>query len=326
MPTTPTATSARLYAVPEPSVASKDEAKSFPDGAPLGPWTTETAYRYCERIATSHYENFPVASRFVPSHLRPHVWAIYAFARTADDFADEPRFEGRRRESLKAWERLLESAYHEDASHPIFIALRDTVRRNNIPITPFAALLSAFQIDLTKTRYGSFNELKSYCANSANPVGQLVLYVHGHHEPELHRFSDEICSALQLANFLQDVSVDIPRGRCYLPEEDLLHFGVTHEELLRGDATEAFTELMQFSVTRVRAMFHRGQPLIRQVSPGLSMELDATWRGGMRILDRIEAMGCNTLTERPVLERRDFAGIAMRSLVAFGGRFLRGEA
>ena len=140
------------------------------------------------------------------------------------------------------------------------------------------------------------NELKSYCANSANPVGQLVLYVHGHHEPELHRFSDEICSALQLANFLQDVSVDIPRGRCYLPEEDLLHFGVTHEELLRGDATEAFTELMQFSVTRVRAMFHRGQPLIRQVSPGLSMELDATWRGGMRILDRIEAMGCNTLT------------------------------
>lgn len=325
MPNSTSATSARLYAVPD-AHPSTERAGDYPDGAPAGPWTVETAYRYCERIATSHYENFPVASRFVPSHLRPHVWAIYAFARTADDFADEPRFEGRRRAALSTWERMLEDAYHREAEHPVFIALRDTVRRNNIPIKPFASLLAAFRADLSKHRYGSFNELRAYCANSANPVGQLVLYVHGHHEPELHRFSDEICSALQLANFLQDVSVDVPRGRCYLPEEDLHHFGVTFEELSRGDATEAFIELMRFSVSRVRMMFHRGQPLIRQVSPGLSMELEATWRGGMRILDRIESQGFNTLTERPVLERRDFASIAMRSLVAFGGRFLKGEA
>ena len=319
------ATHARLYAVPDPRMR-RPEAPDFPDGAPTGPWTVETAYRYCERIATSHYENFPVASRFVPAHLRPHVWAIYAFARTADDFADEPRFEGRRREALNTWERLLESAYHEEAGHPIFIALRDTVRRCNIPISPLASLLAAFRADLTKHRYGSFNELRAYCSNSANPVGQLVLYVHGHHEPDLHRFSDEICSALQIANFLQDVSVDVPRGRCYLPDEDLHHFGVSFEQLQRGDADEAFLDLMRFSVDRTRAMFQRGRPLIRKVSPGLSMELDATWRGGMRILDRVEAMNFDTLTQRPVLDRRDFAGIAMRSLVAFGGRFLRGEA
>lgn len=321
------ATEPRLYCVPSHSETETAEGapQASPDGAPPGPWTRESAYRFCERMATSHYENFPVASRFLPAHLRPNVWAIYAFARTADDFADEPRFEGRRREALDSWEDMLERCYHRDVEHPVFLALRDTVRRHNIPIGPLKALLTAFKMDLTKHRYASFSELRQYCRHSADPVGQLVLYVHGHREPELHRFSDEICSALQIANFLQDISVDVPRGRCYLPEEDLVHFGLSFGDLQAGQDTEATRELVRFSVARTRMMFERGRPLIRRVSPGLSMELEATWRGGMRILDRIEEREFNVVAYRPSLDKRDFADIAMRSLFSFGRRFLSGN-
>jgi squalene synthase HpnC len=317
--------SPRLFAVPR---GLEDEANTLPeapDGAPPGPWTKEAAYRYCERMATGHYENFPVASRFVPAPLRPHVWAIYAFARTADDFADEPRFEGRRRQALDAWEQYLEACYHRDVDHPVFLALRDTVRRHSVPIGPLKDLLTAFRMDLTKHRYASFTELRGYCRHSAEPVGQLVLYVHGHRAPELHRFSDEICAALQIANFLQDLSVDIPRGRCYLPQEDLVHFGVSWDQLQSARHTNEFKDLMRFSVARVRTMFLRGQPLIRQVSPGLSLELEATWRGGMKILDVIEERDYEVLDYRPTIDKRSVFDIAGRSLISFGRRFVRGE-
>jgi squalene synthase HpnC len=321
-----TATEPRLFCVPATTADERVGELEFPDGAPRGPWTEENAYRWCERMATTHYENFPVASRFLPTHLRPHVWAVYAFARTADDFADEPRFEGRRREALDQWEALLEACYHRRVEHPVFVALRDTVRRHAIPIRPLKALLTAFKMDLTKHRYASYAEVRHYCVHSANPIGQLVLYVHGHHEPQLHRFSDEICTALQVANFLQDLSVDLPRGRCYLPAEDLEHFGVTAEQMATGEHSPEFKELMRFSIARVRTGFLRGYPLVRRVSPGLSMELDATWRGGMRILDQIEHMDYEVLQRRPALGRRDFADIAMRSFFNFGRRFIRGEA
>lgn len=317
--------SPRLFAVPRGHEDEADALPEAPDGAPPGPWTKESAYRYCERMATGHYENFPVASRFVPAPLRPHVWAIYAFARTADDFADEPRFEGRRRQALEVWQQYLEVCYHRDVDHPVFLALRDTVRRHNIPIGPLEDLLTAFRMDLTKHRYASFTELRGYCRHSAEPVGQLILYVHGHRAPELHRFSDEICTALQIANFLQDLSVDIPRGRCYLPQEDLVHFGVTWDQLQSGRHTNEFKDLMRFSVARVRTMFLRGQPLIRQVSPGLSLELEATWRGGMKILDVIEARDYEVLDYRPTIDKRSVFDIAGRSLISFGRRFVRGE-
>ena len=321
------ATEPTLYAVPTlPADADTEARFSPPDGCPPGPWTTENGYRWCERMASSHYENFPVASRFLPAHLRPHVAAIYAFARSADDFADEPRYEGRRAEALGAWEQLLEACYHRDVEHPVFMALRDTVRRHNIPIGPLKALLTAFRMDLTKHRYSTFAELRHYCRHSANPVGSLVLYVHGHHEPELHRFSDEICTGLQIANFLQDLSVDIPRGRFYIPEEDLVHFGVTREDLVAQRLSPEFKELMRFEVSRTRSIFERGRPLVRRVSPGLSMELEATWRGGMAILQRIEDMDFGSLAARPTLEKKDMAGIAIRSLFSFGRRFIRGEA
>ncbi len=319
------ATDSRLYAVPTSAYEKGDGPVPAPDGAPAGPWTTENAYRYCERMAATHYENFPVASHLLPSHLRPHVMAIYAFARTADDFADEPRFEGRRVGALDAWEELLEVSYYREVQHPVFLALRSTVRQYDIPICLFRALLTAFRMDLTKKRYSTFRELRRYCVFSANPVGRLVLYVHSHREADLHRFSDEICTALQIANFLQDLSVDIPRGHCYLPEEDLIHFGVERADLLAGRQTKAFKELMAFSVARTRALFLRGRPLIRQVRPGLSMELEATWRGGMAILDRVEELDYEVLALRPKLEHRDVAGIAARSLFSFGRRLLRGE-
>lgn len=317
----------RLFAVADPDeqVDLADALPEAPDGAPPGPWTKEAAYRFCERMATSHYENFPVASRFVSAPLRPHVWAIYAFARTADDFSDEPRFEGRRREALDAWEQFLETAYHQDLDHPIFLALRDTVRRHNIPIGPLKHLLTAFRMDLTKVRYASFAELRNYCEHSADPVGQLLLFIHGHRQPELHRFSGEICSALQIANFLQDLSVDTPRGRCYLPQEDLEHFGVTFDQLAEGRHTTEFKELMRFSVARVRTMFLRGRPLIRKVSPGLSLELEATWRGGMKVLELIEEVDYEVLDYRPILNKRDVVDVAGRSLFSFGRRFFRGE-
>ncbi|MCB9749467.1 MAG: squalene synthase HpnC [Myxococcales bacterium] len=319
------ATEPRLFCVPAPTADERDEDYTPPDGAPPGPWSLASAYRYCERLATTHYENFPVASRFMPAHLRGNVMAIYAFARTADDFADEPRYADRRVEALNRWETLLEACYHRDVEHPVFLALRDTVRRHNIPIGPLKDLLTAFRMDLTKHRYNTFQEIRHYCRHSAHPVGRLVLYVHGHRAPDLHRFSDEICAALQIANFLQDVSVDLPRGRCYLPEEDLVHFGVTREDLLARRHTRNFLDLMAFSVVRARAMFLRGRPLIRQVSPGLSMELDTIWGGGMAILQRIEDMGYKVLDSRPTLEKRDMAGIAVRSLFRFGRRFIRGE-
>jgi squalene synthase HpnC len=319
------ATEPRLYCVPLPATEDKRADTNAPDGAPPGPWTRDSAYRFCERLATTHYENFPGASRFLPAHLRPHIMAIYAFARTADDFADEPRYDGRRVDALDRWQHLLERCYHGPVEHPVFMALRDTVRRHNIPIGPLQDLLTAFRMDLIKRRYATFQEVRHYCRHSAHPVGRLVLYVHGHRAPDLHRYSDEICAALQIANFLQDLSVDTPRGRCYLPEEDLVHFGVTREELLAGAHSENFKDLMAFSVARTRAMFLRGRPLIRQVSPGLSMELEATWRGGMAILQRIEDCGYEVLNYRPVLEKRDVAGIALRSLFSFGRRFIRGD-
>jgi squalene synthase HpnC len=293
-----------------------------PDDAPAGPWQLEGSYRYCERIATERHESFPVASKFIPSRLRPSVWAIYAFARIADDFADEPRFEGRRDESLDRWERLLERSQFEDLDHPVFLALRDTVRKHQIPVQPFHSLMTAFRMDMQRTHYRTGRELLTYVQHAANPVGQLMLFVHGHREPDLHRFSDEICSALALANVLQDLSVDLPRGRHYLPVEDLVHFGVRESDLEARHHSPEFKDLMRYWVARVRAMFMRGRPLVRRVGPSLAVELDATIRAGERVLSHIESLDFEVLDQRPSLERRDVAAIAARSLLSAGRRLL----
>jgi squalene synthase HpnC len=277
------------------------------------PYSLERAFAYCERMARGHYENFPVASRFVPARLRPYVWAIYAFARSADDFADESRYAGRRAEALAYWEEQLHRCYHGEAEHPVFVALRETVDRCNIPIQPLQAMLTAFDMDLTVNRYSTFEQLLTYCAHSAHPVGRLVLYVFDYRDPALHNYSDDLCTGLQLANFWQDVGVDLAKDRIYLPEEDRKHFGVTDDMLYARLCTPQFKDLMRYEVARARALFERGRPLIDKVGSDLGFELALIWRGGSTILDKIDAIGYDVFRRRPTLNAADKARMVARA-------------
>jgi hydroxysqualene synthase len=278
-----------------------------------GPWTVEQAFAYCERIAREHSENFPVASRFVPAHLRPYVWAIYAFARTADDFADEPRWADSRRERLDDWEDKLEAAYHGEADHPVFVALRETIERRDIPISPLRDLLTAFRMDLSVSRHSTWESLRGYCSYSSHPVGQLVLYVFDYRDPSLHRYSDDLCAALQLTHILQDVPRDLGRGRIYLPEEDLAHFGVSESDLAAGRVTPGFKECMRFEVARARALLERGRPIADRVGRDLGFELNLIWLGGSILLDKIEAVGYDVFRRRPSLTGADKVRMAASS-------------
>ena len=268
-------------------------------------FSVEESFAYCERVVRASAENFPVASRFVPAELRPYVWAIYAFARTADDFADEPAYEGRRAEALDHWESELERCYHGDADHPVFIALREAVDKRDIPISPLRDLLTAFRIDLSQRRHSTFSSLKSYCEYAAAPVGRLMLYAFDYRDPALMRFADDLSVALQLAKIVQDVALDARRGFLYLPEEDLSHFGVTAEDLASGRLCTEMTDLMRFQVARARTYFERGRPLIAKVGRDLSFEMSLIWHGGMTILSKIEAADFDVWRRRPALDTVD---------------------
>ena len=281
-----------------------------------GPWRIDDAYAYCERIVRSHHENFPVASRFVPAELRRHVWAIYAFARTADDIADEPQWEGRRSEALDHWEGELERAFYGEAEHPIFVALRDTIERRDIPISPLRDLITAFRMDLTTTRYATFEQFQTFARHAAAPVGKLVLYVFDYRDPQLHRYADEISYALQWSHVLQDLPLDLARGHLYLPEEDLNHFGVDEADLASGRPTDALRDMMKFEVARARAMFMRGRPLCDRVGRDLGFELNLIWHGGMSILDQIEAQRGDVWQRRPSLRTVDKVEMVLRSAAA----------
>jgi squalene synthase HpnC len=277
------------------------------------PYSLERAFAYCERMARGHYENFPVASRFVPARLRPYVWSIYAFARSADDFADEAHYAGRRAAALGFWENELERCFHGEAEHPVFIALRETIEKRDIPIQPLRDLLTAFTMDLSVNRYGTWQQLMTYCAHSAHPVGRLVLYAFDYRDPSLHNYSDDLCTALQLANFWQDVGVDLSKDRIYLPEEDRKHFGVTEEALFARVLTPQFRDLMRYEVARARALFERGRPLIDKVGSDLGFELAMIRHGGMTILDKIEAVGYDVFRRRPTLNAADKARMVARA-------------
>jgi hydroxysqualene synthase len=277
------------------------------------PYTLEQAFAYCERMARGHYENFPVASRFVPARLRPFVWAVYAFARSADDFADEARYAGRRAQALEYWETELERCFHGEAEHPVFVALRETIEKCDIPIQPLQAMLTAFTMDLSVNRYATFEQLKSYCAHSAHPVGRLVLYIFNYRDPSLHNYSDDLCTALQLANFWQDVGVDLAKDRIYIPEEDRKHFGVSDESLYARQCTPQFKDLMRYEVARARSLFERGRPLIDKVGSDLGFELAMIWRGGSTILDKIESVGYDVFRRRPTLNAADKARMVARA-------------
>jgi squalene synthase HpnC len=260
--------------------------------------SVEEAFAYCEARVRAHYENFPVGL-FVPRARRRYVHALYAFARAADDFADEPIYEGMRRQKLDDWEALLEAAYRGEAEGPIFVALQETVRRLGIPRELLLDLLSAFRQDTEKTRYASWDELLDYCRRSANPVGRLVLLVFEQTGAELPPLSDAICTGLQLANHWQDAAVDYARGRIYVPEEALARHGVTSWDFSSGRASDAWRGLMGELIARTRELFERGRPLCDRVSRELRFELRLTWLGGTSILDRLEAVGGDVFRRRP---------------------------
>src|SRR5262245_33717018 len=244
-----------------PRSSAVTEAPSGSSASPGATLTGHQARAYCARLARDHYENFPVASWLVPKHQRPAVQAIYAFARVADDFADEAPYEGQRLERLDEWERLLHDCFRGRAIDPVFVALREAVLGFALPLQPFRDLLTAFRMDVTKKRYESEADLLEYCRLSANPRGRLMLMVFGRDDEALRKRSDAICTALQLANHWQDVAIDLKKDRIYIPEEALRRFAVGEDDLRSGRATEAFRALMRDRVERTRALFAAGRPL-----------------------------------------------------------------
>lgn len=274
----------------------------------------EACYRYCEALVRSRHHNYPVASMFARSHLRKHIFALFAFARVADDFADERAYEGRRAIELDRWEEQLHAAYRGHADHPVFVALADTVDKFALPITEFTELMSGFRTDLERRRYATYDELRSYTRQAAEPVGRLLLYIGGYRAPELHAYADDLSSALAIARLIQDVPADWQRGRVYLPAEDLRHFGVGETDIAARRVNASIGALVRYEVARTRALFMRAAPLIEIVGADLAVELAITWHGGMRILDKIDAVGSRLFAERPQLKEHDKALVVARAI------------
>jgi squalene synthase HpnC len=295
----------------------------IPDVAP----TLEEARAWCGRLAKTHYENFHVASWFLPKALRPHFHSIYAYCRVSDDLGDEVGSTASALALLDLWGRELDACYEGRARHPVFVALSETIRACSIPKEPFADLLTAFRQDQTVTRYASMSEVLDYCRYSANPVGRLVLYACGEVSQETKdakfRLSDATCSALQLANFWQDVRVDFAKGRVYLPQDEMRRFGVTNETIAAGVATPEFHALLRHEVDYTRSLFEQGLPLIGMVKRDLALDLDLFSRGGLEILRAIEHSGYDVLSARPAISKRTKFSLALRALSGKAFPFLR---
>jgi len=289
----------------------------------------QAAYAACERDCRAHYENFPVASLLLPRRMRPHVAALYAFARAADDFADEgDRTVGERHHLIDGWRaRLLEAVAGTTStiqrspepgepahSREIFMALGVTVRRLQLPPVLLEDLLSAFRQDVTVSRYATWSALFDYCRRSANPIGRLVLRIGGYTDNDLDRCSDAICTALQLTNFWQDVKGDWGRGRIYLPGEEMQSHGVDETALVGENLTPAWREAIASAVSRTRALFDDGRPLCDRLHGRLRYEIRMTWLGGRRILDRIEAANYDVLNHRPTIGATDIPWLVAAAL------------
>jgi squalene synthase HpnC len=287
-------------------------------------YTTDEAFAYCASITEAHYENFPVASFFLPEEKRPYIQALYAFSRVADDFADElHRPADERMEELNAWEEHLRRCYEGEAEHPVFIALRETVKRYDIPIDPLRDLLTAFKRDVTQSRYETFEDLLSYCRCSANPVGRLVLMIFNYREEFLFEYSDSICTALQLTNFWQDINIDREKDRLYIPLEDFERYKYSVEEWQDKKVTDGFLDLMRFEVQRTKDLFYRGAQLPSVVAKDLQLELKLIWFGGMEILRMIEKYHYNTIDNRPKLGLMSKVKILLLSLFVSNLQYFR---
>ncbi|MGB6385933.1 MAG: squalene synthase HpnC [Terriglobales bacterium] len=282
---------------------------AIPDHAP----SEAEAQEYCRRLARSHYENFSVASWFLPASLRQHFFNIYAYCRISDDLGDEVGDTSASLQLLDQWETELNACYEGHPRHPVFVALAETVRKFEIPKHEFADLLTAFRQDQGISRYETFNDLLGYCRYSANPVGHLVLYLCGYRDSERQLLSDYTCTALQLANFWQDVSADFAKGRIYLPLEDLRRFGVSEEVIRDGENTSAFREMLKFEVERAREWFSQGLPLIAKVDRALATDIELFSRGGQEILNAIERQDYAVLGRRPVISKSRKMALVARS-------------
>ncbi|MDA0747852.1 MAG: squalene synthase HpnC [bacterium] len=272
------------------------------------------AFAHCEALTRAHYENFPVGSRLIPGHLRPHVCSIYAFARTADDFADEPGLEpGDRLQKLDEWTQNLNTCLHSPQG-PIFTALAETIRTQNIPVSLLRDLLYAFRQDVLVQRHATFNHLLCYCRYSAVPVGRLILHLFGYRDATRIQHSDAICTALQLANFWQDVAVDYSRNRIYLPQEDLTRFSVPETDLKQGPASPAFKNLLVCQIQRTETLFLQGRPLPNLVTGRLKAELRLTWLGGMEILHKLRRNDYDVFENRPKLGKLDLLRLLLHTL------------
>lgn len=273
------------------------------------PVSVSWARSYCSRLARSHYENFTVASFLLPRRLLRHFHAVYSYCRWADDLGDETGGGERALDLLAWWREELLRCYTGQPRHPVMLALRETIRRFDIPPTPFLDLVLAFEQDQRIKRYSTYEQLLGYCTNSANPVGHLVLYLCEAFDPERAAQSDNICTGLQLANFWQDVARDFEIGRVYLPEEDRRRFGYSDADLEARRFTPQFQELMHFEVDRARELFHRGMPLVQRMPRELQLDIDLFLRGGLAILRKIEEVGYNVWQSRPTLTKWEKAAL-----------------
>jgi squalene synthase HpnC len=290
-------------------------ASNVPTAAPPpGTFDVASAYAFCARLAKSHYENFTIASWLMPREMRPHMHAIYAYARMADDFADEHHDLA----MLDAWERELDSAYAGAPRHPVFIALADTVRKFDIPREPFLDLLAAFRSAVDFKGFDTLDELLGYSRNSANPVGRLVLYLFGYRDAARQHLSDLICSGLQLANFWQDVAVDLDKRRIYFPRRDMQHFGVDAAMLAAlksgADCGERFVELMRHEVGVARAMLLEGGELRNQVDARLRRDIAMFAGGGLAILRAIERIDYDVFRKRQELTKLDYLSLGWNAI------------
>jgi squalene synthase HpnC len=289
-----------------------------------GEVSLEEAREYCARLTREHYENFSVVTWLTPRELRPAMQAIYSFCRWADDLGDEVGDARQALELLAWWRGELEAMYGGRARHPVFVALREVVGMYEIPAAPFLALISAFEQDQRVTEYETYAQLLDYCTRSANPVGHLVLYLARAWTVENSHLSDATCTALQLANFWQDVARDLEMGRIYLPREDRERHGVSREGLMGRRCDLALRGLMEELVARARGLFEKGQPLIARVPREIALDVDLFTRGGLAILDRIEAQGYDVLSRRPALSRAAKVGLLGRALLGRWGLGRRG--
>lgn len=270
------------------------------------------AYAHCERLAREHYENFPVASRLLPAPMRPHIAAIYAFARVADDYADEPGMpDNERLRHLDEWGERLRS--RERPSPPIFVALHHTIETHRLPLELFEQLLSAFRQDVTKHRYETWAEVLDYCRRSASPVGRLVLRVAGYTDQQLDASSDALCTALQLTNFWQDLERDWRNGRLYVPRQEFEAAHARLEDLTAGRLSPEWRAALSTVAQRTRDLFERGRAVCDGVDGRLRWELRLTWLGGRRILDKLERAGFDVFHHRPTLGAPDIPALAWQA-------------